>query len=483
MSNRKVVRYMLVLMWVAWAALMISDYLREDSVLLNLILGIVLLVLPTITTFIPKLDPQTPYILIIGLISYSTILTVFTEDASRFNLLFMMYYVALMTSTLFYKRGIIYTTIGLSFFIQISFIFAIPELIQSTVTMSVYVQLLFVYALVSIIAMVQGKLGRGYIIDAEHHAEETAVQMEKVESLLSNLKDGANEVDHEVDQFTEEGNQLQEISGQVLQAIREIAKGAEHQTESINDAVNFLRQVVERIERVAEETAHVNEVASGTSQRAGESSQQMDELSEKMQQNGSMIEAINQATNALSHKIVEVSGLLASIKDVAEQTNLLALNASIEAAHAGEHGRSFAVVAEEIRKLAEQTNRLAQNIQEGLGEVGERMHKMEERAQEGITVTTASLEMVGEAKGSFDNIVQSIQVLVEQVEHTTDETQEIKKFSDKVLAEFDNLSAIVEEASASAEEVTASAEEQQHAIEHSFGRLERIRQLVKSWSR
>lgn len=160
----------------------------------------------------------------------------------------------------------------------------------------------------------------------------------------------------------------------------------------------------------------------------------------------------SQVVNGLSDSLNQVNQIVDLINNIADQTNLLALNAAIEAARAGEQGRGFAVVADEVRKLAEQSAHASKDINELILKVLSESKRAVEAMTEGNKQVKVGALIAGEAGGKFHEIIALINQLVNQV-------QNVAAASEQVSAGVQNVAATTEEQTAAMEEVSSATDQ------------------------
>ncbi len=251
---------------------------------------------------------------------------------------------------------------------------------------------------------------------------------------------------------------------QLGQAIDGIARGAADQAHQVQGASRTTEQMAQNVDEVA---ANADQVASGgrkTRAAAEHGVRAVDETVASMTAIQAVVSEAASRVSGLGSLGERIGKVVDTIDDIAEQTNLLALNAAIEAARAGEHGKGFAVVADEVRKLAERSGRETKQITELIAEVQTSTREAVRAMESGADRVKIGATRADEAGHALAEILAAVQVTAEQTEQIALSARGLADGAREVNDGMQSISAVVEENSAATEQMSAQAVSVQKAI-------------------
>lgn len=280
-------------------------------------------------------------------------------------------------------------------------------------------------------------------------------QGDLTQSIAVNRTDELGQLSQVINSMT---GSLKELIGQVKQSAAEVSGTSANLTEITNQTTEAnskttqeITQVAATIEQISAASQEVSASASEAITRVNRGQEKVDEVTTAMEDISRSTSEVARSVQEVNEKAKEVGKIVDLITQIAEQTNLLALNAAIEAARAGEQGRGFAVVADEVRKLAEQTANATRNITTIISEMQSGTQSSVAKMEQGATLVQRGGLAVAEVGAVFHEIHQVIAGLTEQIEQTSTATQDIN-------TNIQNVAALSEEQTAAMEEVNSSIE-------------------------
>ncbi|MGE5703457.1 MAG: methyl-accepting chemotaxis protein, partial [Clostridia bacterium] len=227
---------------------------------------------------------------------------------------------------------------------------------------------------------------------------------EQLREVIMLASDNAQQVAASSEQMTASSEQTSKATDQIAADIQDIAIGAEKQLESATQAAQLVSEMNAGMGQVAGSIQEAVSLTDQANERAAAGNAVVTSTVERMNEVQEQIERISGVIHELSEKSRHIDQIVSLISEIANQTNLLALNAAIEAARAGEHGKGFAVVADEVRKLAEQSGKAT-------AEIGQLISEIQVKSAEAVTTMGAGTEsfrlgiqQVGETGRTFHDI-------------------------------------------------------------------------------
>jgi methyl-accepting chemotaxis protein len=320
------------------------------------------------------------------------------------------------------------------------------------------------------------------------------LMVEQLRILLQNVAENANHLNAASMQLAQVSEQAGQVTNQISATIQQVAQGTAQQSTSVNETAGSIDQLVRAIDGVArgaqeqatavtqssQITAQMSVVIEQVAANARRSTQGANQAASTAKSGAGIVENNLNGMRIIKNKVSLSAGkvqemgkrsdqigmIVETIDDIASQTNLLALNAAIEAARAGEHGKGFAVVADEVRKLAERTASATKEVSKIIGEVQSSVIEAIEAMTESASEVDRGVDRAGAAGAALQEILNAVADVTNQVEEISAAAQEMQASSNELVAAMDSVSAIVEENTAATEEMSAGSSEVSQSIEN-----------------
>ena len=255
------------------------------------------------------------------------------------------------------------------------------------------------------------------------------------------------------------------VMGQLSQSAHQISQGAQNQAAAVTKTSHVVAEMVQTIDRVTQNTTRVADASTTAAGLAASGGESVERVVRGMDKIKETVFAAGAKVRDFSTQSDQIAGIVQVISDIAEQTNLLALNAAIEAARAGEHGRGFAVVADEVRKLAERSKKATEEIATLISNSRRGLEEVIAAIEAGTEEVRLGTDLAANAGGQMGQVVKIVGETREQIQEILGATESMSSYSLEVTRAMDDIAGVAEENSATTEEMAASTGEATRLIQ------------------
>lgn len=291
------------------------------------------------------------------------------------------------------------------------------------------------------------------------------VLSKNMNELLVKVSKAAKSVSNSSNMLNTSSKEVKDGSIQMVSTMEELASGAETQADSATDLTEKMQHFLDSVRVSQQKGKDIANTSDNVLTITTDGSKLMQESVQQMREIDHIVSSAVEQVSGLDKQSEQISKLVEVVKGIADQTNLLALNAAIEAARAGEHGKGFAVVADEVRKLAEQVTNSITEITSIVSSIQHETNDVVVSLGKGYEEVKTGIQHIEKTGDRFDTIDSAVSSMVNGVTQVAEHLSEIAIGSEQMNALISDIASVSEEAAAGVEQTSASTQQSSSAMD------------------
>ncbi|GLC90136.1 methyl-accepting chemotaxis protein [Lysinibacillus piscis] len=303
--------------------------------------------------------------------------------------------------------------------------------------------------------------------------------MQSMYEIIHNVAAMGTDIFHATTSLQEVGDHVQQSSNQLSMSVEEIEDSVSRQQQYSTHSLQTMREMAGDIAQITHSVSSVMHSSATAAERVQYSQTEANRITGQMNKVSDLVVQTAEKVNGLGERYTVIEEMISVIQSIADQTNLLALNAAIEAARAGEHGKGFAIVAEEVKKLAEMTKGSAEDIRQHIFEFKQLTENALDEMNHSVVEVKEGTHLVLAISNELNDLLEAVRVVEKDVTNVVAVTNTLAQNTKVVSQAIEQTNAVSETVMLETTSVTDASQMQKSSVTQLSGTMEELMEQVK----